>query len=95
VDPLRAGVVERGVELREAGFELVASLGAVRDRLATFLLMGREASEVIPEVALRGTGFLQALFAVGDPALGGSDGVAVVASPVAAARVIESRPAVG
>ena len=43
--------MEGGVELSEAGREFLTPRGAVRDRFATFLLMGRDASEVIPEVA--------------------------------------------
>jgi hypothetical protein len=38
VDPLRAGVVEGGLELHQGGLELLAFLGAVLDRLLTFLL---------------------------------------------------------
>ena len=92
MDPLRTGVVEGGVKLSEAGRECLTSRGPVRDRLPTFMLIGRNASEMSPEVAFGPPGLLQALFVVGDPALGGVDGVVVVASPATPARFIESRP---
>jgi hypothetical protein len=45
VDPLRAGVVEGGVELGEGALELLAFRGAVLDCLLTFLLMAGDAVE--------------------------------------------------
>jgi hypothetical protein len=85
VDALRAGVVEGGVELSEAGRELLAPRGAVVDRLLSLLLVGGDGCEPVPEVAFGLPGLVQALLVVGNARLGGVDGVAVVAAPVAPA----------
>ena len=64
------------------------------DLLALLLVTG-DGSQFVPEVAFRSQSLLHALFAKGDLGLGGGDGFMVVASPPAAAGVIEVRLAVG
>ncbi len=58
-----------------ADLELPAPRGAVVDRLLSLLLVIGDVSEVIPEIVFGIPGLVQALFAAGDPSLGGGDGV--------------------
>ncbi len=89
VDPLRAGLIQRGVELDERVGELVAPRRPVGDHLLAFLLVTGDGSQFVPEVAFRSHSLLKALFAKGDLGLGSRDGFMVVASPPTAAGVIE------
>ena len=89
VDPLRAGLIQRGVELGERVGELVAPRRPVGDHLLAFLLVTGDGSQFVPEVAFRSHSLLKALFAEGDLGLGSRDGFMVVASPPTAAGVIE------
>jgi hypothetical protein len=49
-DPIGPGEVERVVELGEGGFEGAPGRGAVGARLATLLLIMRDAIEAFPEI---------------------------------------------
>jgi hypothetical protein len=63
--------------------------------LVSPLLVVGDGGEPVPEVAFCIPGHFQTLLVVGGPALGGGDGVAVVAAPVAPACFVESGLAVG
>ncbi|MFI5269807.1 MAG: hypothetical protein ACHQ7M_20715, partial [Chloroflexota bacterium] len=91
VDPLGAGVLQRGVELSNGAGELVAPRCAVVDHLLALLLVTGDGSQFVAEVAFRSHSLLHALLAKGDLGLGRGDGFMVVSSPPAAAGVIEVR----
>ena len=95
MDPLGAGVLQRGVELSNGAGKLVAPRFAVLGHLPALLLVTRDGSQFVPEVAFRSHSLLHALLAKGDLGLGSRDGFMVVASPPTAAGVIEVRLAGG
>jgi hypothetical protein len=95
MDPLGAGVLQRGVELSNRASKLVAPRCAVVGHLPALLLVTRDGSQFVAEVAFRSHSLLQALLAKGDLGLGRGDGFMVVASPPTAAGVIAVRLAGG
>src|SRR6516165_8701866 len=62
-NPLRTGVIERSVKLRERDLELLAFRRAVLDRLLTFLLIASDAEQLLAHTALRSNGALQTVLA--------------------------------
>jgi hypothetical protein len=81
VDPLGAGVVEGGVELRQGGLKLLALWGAVLDRLLTFLLEAGDAGELLALVALPGDGAFEVSPGEANLILRSADQSALAAEP--------------
>jgi hypothetical protein len=94
-DPIRAGVVERAINLREGGLKRLSNGSAVGDGLPTLFLVTRDSVKPFTQAPFGRDRLLGVLPGAGNSGLSGGDGFAIMAAPAARGGFLERCPVFG